>query len=74
MAALDEYLGNKPATSVKPDGRLAYRRAEAAEKLGVSLRGFDDLLARGAMKFRREGRTVLISKSDLARFLKEGNS
>jgi excisionase family DNA binding protein len=48
---------------------LAFSRREAADSLGLSLRGIDYLLAQGRLCGRRIGRRVLIPRSELDRLL-----
>lgn len=69
--ALDDYLGNRPAKPCACREPLYHRRADVARMLSVSVRKLDSMLKAGSLRYRRDGHSVLISKSDLTRFLKE---
>ena len=49
--------------------RLAVKRSEAAEMIGVSLRTFDTMLARKEIKGTRIGRRRVFRIEELQRFL-----
>jgi len=53
---------------------LLLSRQEAARLLGLSLRGLEHLIARKEIPTRRIGRRVLIARSALESFAREGNS
>ena len=53
---------------------LLIGRHEAATVLGVSLRTLDYLIERGELPARRVGRRVLISRSELEKFARGGNT
>jgi excisionase family DNA binding protein len=60
-------MRQSPANSA----RLAYRVAEAAQLLGVSVRTIRYLLQQGKLGFCRVGRRVVIPQKDLERLLKQ---
>lgn len=49
--------------------KLQYARPEAANLLGISLRTLDRLIAEKQITVRRIGRRVLITHSELSRFI-----
>jgi excisionase family DNA binding protein len=52
--------------------KLVYTRAEAAERLAISISSLDMLIATGRLKAIRKGRRVTIHKSEIERMaLKE---
>jgi excisionase family DNA binding protein len=53
---------------VPPHAKLLVGREEAAERLSLSIRSVDYLLANRQLKFRRIGGRVLIPVSELERF------
>jgi excisionase family DNA binding protein len=48
--------------------RLLFSKSEAAYSLNISVRKIDYLIAEKALKTRRIGRRVLITRKDLQRF------
>jgi excisionase family DNA binding protein len=54
--------------------RLLYRRIEAAEALGLSIRTIDFVVAKQLLRVRRIGRRVLIPKAEIERFAKMDHS
>lgn len=53
-----------------PD-RLAYRPAEAAETMGISLRALQRAMERGELRGRKVGRCTVILATDLERWATE---
>jgi excisionase family DNA binding protein len=54
--------------SVKMEDKLLVSRREAAERLSISERAVDYLIAGGALRTRRIGARVLIPNADLRQF------
>ena len=52
--------------------RLAHRRREAAEVLGISVRSLDYLMKTGKLGYVKIGRRILIREEDLQRLLRQG--
>jgi excisionase family DNA binding protein len=52
--------------------RLAHKRREAAEALGLNLRSLDYLMKTGKLGFVKIGRRILIRDEDLQRLLRRG--
>ncbi len=57
-----------------PGEKLLLSKRETAQRLSVSLRTVDNLLARGELKARRIGRRVLIHEDDLERFARHDHA
>ncbi len=56
------------------ESRDAYSKSEAAERLGVSYVTMHERLCKpGIIRTVKAGRRVLIPKSEIERFLKDGN-
>jgi excisionase family DNA binding protein len=51
-----------------PAPKILYTRAEAAEQLSLHVSSIDVLIGRGMLRCVRQGRRVLIHKTELERF------
>lgn len=54
-----------------PPERLAYTKEEAAQRLGISARSIERLIARKLLKPSTALRMVVISRTEIERFLKD---
>ncbi len=55
-------------SQLRSEERLLFSRIDAAERLSISARAIDYLIANGSLGFKRIGTRVLIPAADLERF------
>jgi len=48
--------------------KILLRRRDAADALGISVRGLDYLISEGKIRVRRLGKRVLVPRAELERF------
>lgn len=62
-------MHDSPSLPPIPASKFAYRKAEAAALLSMSLRTLDNLICRKEITVRRVGRRVLIPATSIRAFL-----
>lgn len=49
--------------------KLAYTKVEAAEQLGISTKKLEQIIHRGDIKVKKDGRRVIIPRTSLEKYL-----